>query len=78
MPDAIGFVRGVVVQSGVHGTNNSVIVDAIAQTSAQSNDRLRGIALLREDVTDAELEALDNAGVRKKILVENPARLYRF
>ena len=60
MHDAVGFTRGVVVQSGVHGTNNSVIVDAIAQSSG----RLRGIALLREDVTDAELEALDKAGVR--------------
>ncbi len=60
MLDAIGFERGVLVQTGVHGTNNSVIVDAIAQ----SNGRLRGIALLREDVTDAELDALDRAGVR--------------
>ena len=60
MHDTVGFARGVVVQSGVHGTNNSVIVDAIAQ----SNGRLRGIALLREDITDAELDALDKAGVR--------------
>ncbi|MEQ1773624.1 MAG: amidohydrolase family protein [Burkholderiales bacterium] len=60
MHDAVGFARGVVVQSGVHGTNNSVIVDAITQ----SQGRLRGIALLREDVTDAELDALDKVGVR--------------
>lgn len=60
MHDAIGFARGVIVQSGVHGTDNQVIVDAIAQ----SNGRLRGIALLREDVSDAELTALDQAGVR--------------
>ena len=64
MHDAVGFARGVVVQSGVHGTNNSVIVDVLAQTCAQSNGRLRGIALLRADVTDAELDALDKAGVR--------------
>ena len=60
MHDAVGFARGVVVQSGVHGTDNRVIVDAIAQ----SNGRLRGIALLRADVTDAELDALDIASVR--------------
>ena len=60
MHDAVGFARGVVVQSGVHGTNNNVIVDAIAQ----SHGRLRGIALLREDIADAELDALDQAGVR--------------
>ncbi len=60
MHDTVGFARGVVVQTGVHGTNNRVIVNAMAQ----SNGRLRGIALLREDVTDAELDALDKAGVR--------------
>ena len=60
MHDAVGFTRGVVVQSGVHGTNNSVIVDAIAR----SQGRLRGIALLREDIADAELDALELAGVR--------------
>ncbi len=60
MHDTVGFARGVIVQSGVHGTNNQVIVDAIAQ----SNGRLRGIALLREDITDAELDVLDKAGVR--------------
>jgi len=60
MHDAVGFARGVVVQSGVHGTDNRVIVDAIAQ----SQGRLRGIALLREDVSDVELDTLDRAGVR--------------
>lgn len=60
MLDAIGFTRGVMVHTGVHGTNNQVILDAMAQTGG----RLRAIALLREDVTDAELEALDRAGVR--------------
>jgi 2-pyrone-4,6-dicarboxylate lactonase len=60
MLDAIGFERGVIVQSGVHGTNNAVIVDAMGQ----SNGRLRGVALLHEAVTDAELELLDEVGVR--------------
>lgn len=60
MHDTVGFARGVLVQSGVHGTDNRVIVDAIAQ----SGGRLRGVALLREDVSDAELDALDRAGVR--------------
>lgn len=60
MLDTIGFTRGVMVHTGVHGTNNQVILDAMAQTGG----RLRAIALLREDVTDAELDALDKAGVR--------------
>ena len=60
MHDTVGIARGVMVQTGVHGTNNQVIVDAMAQSSG----RLRAIALLREDVTDTELDALDQAGVR--------------
>jgi 2-pyrone-4,6-dicarboxylate lactonase len=59
MLDAAGFTRAVVVQSGVHGTNNDVIVDAIAQ----SNGRLKGIALIDEATTDAELDRLNAAGV---------------
>jgi len=60
MLDALGIERAVVVQSGVHGTNNNVIVDAIAQ----SRGRLRGIALIPENVTDAQLDRLAAAGVR--------------
>ena len=60
MLDAVGFTRGVVVQSGVHGTNNQVLVDAISQ----SGGRLRGIALIDETTTDAELDRLAAAGVR--------------
>lgn len=60
MLDALGITRAVVVQSGVHGTNNNVIVDAIAQ----SNGRLKGIALIPENISDTELERLNAAGVR--------------
>jgi 2-pyrone-4,6-dicarboxylate lactonase len=60
MLDALGSARGVIVQTGVHGTNNNVIVDAMAQ----SNGRLRGIALIPEDISDAELDRLNAAGVR--------------
>ena len=60
MLDAVGFNRGVLVQSGVHGTRNDVVVDAIARSAG----RLKGIALIASDVSDAELERLDAAGVR--------------
>jgi predicted TIM-barrel fold metal-dependent hydrolase len=60
MLDTVGFARAVVVQSGVHGTNNDVLVDTIAQ----SNGRLKGIALIDEATTDAELDRLAAAGVR--------------
>ncbi len=60
MLDALGIERAVVVQSGVHGTNNNVIVDAIAQ----SRGCLKGIALIDERISDAELDRLAAAGVR--------------
>jgi predicted TIM-barrel fold metal-dependent hydrolase len=60
MLDALGIQRAVIVQSGVHGTNNRVIVDAIAQ----SGGRLQGIALIDEKITDAGLAELAAAGVR--------------
>ena len=60
MLDALGIARAVVVQSGVHGTNNDVIVDAIEQ----SHGRLKGIALIPETIGDAELDRLAAAGVR--------------
>ena len=60
MLDTVGFSRGVLVQSGVHGVRNDVIVDAMTQ----SGGRLRAVALIAPDVTDAELERLDRAGVR--------------
>jgi 2-pyrone-4,6-dicarboxylate lactonase len=60
MLDAVGFERAVLVQSGVHGTHNEVVVDAMAQ----SNGRLRAVALLQQNVADEALEALNAAGVR--------------
>ena len=60
MLDALGFARAVIVQSGVHGTNNDVLVDAIAQ----SHGRLKGVALIPETISDAELDRLAAAGVR--------------
>src|SRR5258708_11151034 len=58
--DTLGIARAVIVQSGVHGTNNNVILDAIAQ----SDDRLKGIALIDEQISDIELDRLADGGVR--------------
>src|SRR5262245_19391186 len=48
MHRAIGIARGVLVQTGLYGNDNRFIVDAI---KAHPN-RLRGIALIGEDVTE--------------------------
>lgn len=58
--DFLGFERNVIVQATCHGADNRAVVDALHK----SGGRARGIATVRADVTDAELRALDAAGVR--------------
>ena len=55
-----GFERGVMVQTGLYGNDNRFIVDAIKAHPG----RLRGIALIGEDVNDKELRHLAESGVR--------------
>ena len=57
----IGTQRTVVVQPRVHGTDNSVTLDAIRALGAAN---ARGVAVVRPDVTDAELERLHAGGIR--------------
>ena len=57
----IGTQRTVVVQPRVHGTDNSVTLDAIR---ALGLAHARGIAVVRPDVTDGELERLHAGGIR--------------
>ena len=58
--DHLGFDRNVIVQATCHGTDNRALVDALRS----SNDRARGVATVDRDVTDAELRAMHDAGVR--------------
>ena len=58
--DHLGFARNVIVQATCHGADNRAVVDAIAR----SGGRARGVAAVRPDVSDAELAALDAAGIR--------------
>jgi predicted TIM-barrel fold metal-dependent hydrolase len=60
MHRATGFERGVLVQTGVYGNDNRFIVDAIKAHPT----RLRGIALIDENITDKELQYLADNGVR--------------
>ncbi|MDH6166886.1 putative TIM-barrel fold metal-dependent hydrolase [Variovorax boronicumulans] len=57
----IGTQRTVVVQPRVHGTDNSVTLDAIRVLGAANT---RGIAVVRPDVSNAELERLHAGGIR--------------
>jgi len=58
--DHLGFARNVIVQATCHGADNRAMLDALRQ----SGGRARGVATVRAEVTDAELQALDAAGVR--------------
>jgi len=58
--DRLGFERGVVVTASVYGTNNGSLIDALQRYPR----RLRGIAVLDADTSDAELDRLTELGVR--------------
>ena len=58
--DFLGFERNVIVQATCHGADNRALVDALKS----SNDRARGVATVKADVTDEQLRELDAAGVR--------------
>jgi 2-pyrone-4,6-dicarboxylate lactonase len=56
----IGVDRCVIVNATVHGTDNRVVTDAIAQ----SGGAYKGIANVNDEMSDKELESLDRAGIR--------------
>lgn len=56
----IGVQRAVLVQPSVYMTDNTALLDALAEAPIQ----MRGIAVVRDDVTDAELERMHKLGVR--------------
>src|SRR6187551_2363088 len=58
--DHLGFDKNVIVQATCHGTDNRALVDALLA----SNGRARGVATVDRSVTDAELAAMHEAGVR--------------
>ncbi|MFF3567388.1 amidohydrolase family protein [Nocardia jiangxiensis] len=58
--DHLGLARNVIVQATCHGADNRAMVHAVRAAGG----RARGIATVRPDVTDTELRALDEAGVR--------------
>jgi 2-pyrone-4,6-dicarboxylate lactonase len=58
--DKMGFYGYVVVQATCHGTDNSVVVDALEHMEG----RAAGVVSVTEDVTAEELKRLHAAGVR--------------
>ncbi|NRB32689.1 MAG: amidohydrolase family protein [Rhizobiaceae bacterium] len=58
--DYLGFERNVIVQASCHGRNNDALVDALKS----AGDLARGVAVVSPDISDDELKAMDEAGVR--------------
>ena len=58
--DFLGFERNVIVQATCHGTDNRALVDALQASDGQA----RGVASVNPGVSDGELAALHEAGVR--------------
>jgi len=58
--DRLGFSRNVIVQASCHGTDNAATLNAIAK----SDGKARGVAVVDPAITDAELEALHQGGIR--------------
>jgi len=56
----LGFERSVIVQPSTYGTDNSCLLEALAELG----DVARGIAVVDTSVTDDELKRLDAAGIR--------------
>ncbi len=56
----IGVERCVIVNATIHGTDNRVVTDAIAQ----SGGAYKGIANVSDEMSDKDLEALDKGGIR--------------
>ncbi|WP_233235036.1 amidohydrolase [Bordetella sp. LUAb4] len=60
MLDTLGAQRGVLVQPAPYGADPAALLDALRH----GGDRLRGVAVADASVSDAELRALRDGGVR--------------
>lgn len=60
LQDRLGLSRAVFVQASCHGTDNAAMVDALRR----GGGRYAGVAMLDPAVTDADIGALHDAGVR--------------
>jgi 2-pyrone-4,6-dicarboxylate lactonase len=56
----LGVERAVLVQPSVYGTDNTVMLKAMKT----AGNRFRGVAVVAEGISEAELKRLDAAGVR--------------
>ena len=58
--DHLGVSRNVIVQASCHGTDNAATLDAIAR----SGGKARGVAVVDPAISDNDLQALHDGGIR--------------
>ena len=58
--DHLGFARNVIVQATCHGADNSAMLDALRSSGGMA----RGVATVKRSVSDDELQAMHDDGVR--------------
>lgn len=61
MLETLGVERAVLVQPSVYGTDNTVMLNAMAEFG---KGRCRGVAVVDDGIADADLKRLHEAGVR--------------
>src|SRR3984957_14741754 len=59
--DHLGFARNVIVQATCHGADHRAMLDALAHSLGKA----RGVATVKRDIGDAQLQALHEAGGRR-------------
>lgn len=60
--DYLGLDRYVIVQPSFYGTDNSCMIDVLKR--ANQRKQARGVVMIEEDISDAELDGFHAAGVR--------------
>jgi predicted TIM-barrel fold metal-dependent hydrolase len=60
----LGLSRVVIVQASPQGTDNACLIDALQQINAAGVLQARGVAVIDDHTSDAQLQTLHQAGVR--------------
>src|SRR5262249_35544149 len=58
--DFLGFDKNVIVQASCHSKDNRAMIDALESSAGKA----KGVAFVGEEITNAELKAMDRAGAR--------------
>src|SRR4030095_5252507 len=58
----LGFRRGVIVHAMPYDTDHRLLIDTLS--SVEDRDNIRAVAIIKDNVSDAELAKLNDLGVR--------------